>query len=106
MHRLDIVHTILLAVSALSMEIIEEAIPDYGYRLGPSRLPVYKNVLDLTGHVYIRFAVRAAHDAHIMFSERPANSIDYSTDSEYAELVIGGWSNTRSILRMGTMEGQ
>ncbi len=101
----DIVCMIFLAVPVISMGIIKETLPDYGYKLGASRLPLYKNILDLTGHVYIRFAVRAANDAHIMFSERPANSIDYSTDSEYAELSIGAWLNTGSILRMGTMEG-
>ncbi len=106
MEMQDIVCFIFLTVPVASIQIIQESLPNYGNKQGSSRLPHYKTVLELTGHSYIRYSVKAANDAFLMFSERPVNSINYDTDTEYVELTIGGWFNAGSRMGMGTMDGQ
>jgi Farnesoic acid 0-methyl transferase len=42
----------------------------------------------------LSFTVKACNDAHIMLQTVPGNN-----DATHFEIVIGGWSNTRSAIR-------
>ncbi len=82
-------------------EIIVESIPNGGVVLGGNKFPLYRSVLDLTERNHIRVSVKAANDAFLLFSERYANSIVINTDTDLFEVLIGGWSNTKSVIRVG-----
>ena len=42
----------------------------------------------------LSFNVKACNDAHIMLQTVPGSTVD-----KHYEVVIGGWSNTRSVIR-------
>ncbi len=81
-------------------------LPDSGDHFAEARLPHFRTALNVTGRVHIRFALKAGHSSNVLLSEKPADSIMYSSDSNYIELSIAGWENTKSIIRVGTMEGK
>ena len=56
-----------------------------------------------SGRHHIRFAVKTERSACILFSETPANSIDTSTNTDYAEVCIGVWENGKCIIRVGDL---
>ncbi len=94
--------TMILAIP--QNDIIEINVPDAGNQGGSNRLPFYRHVLDLiSDQCYIRFAVKTGANAYILLSENPSAMIDYNTDSHYVEIEIGGYSNTKSIIRVGTL---
>ena len=45
----------------------------------------------------ITFSVKAANDAHVLLSEEVATSFQ---QNRYVEVVLGGWSNEESIIRV------
>ena len=45
------------------------------------------------------FSIRARSDAHILLSEQPVSS-DYNLTENFVEVVIGGWANTKSLIRI------
>ncbi len=87
------------------MEIIKESLPNAGTPPGGSKLLHYWSVLNLSNRNHIRLAVRTRNDAGLLFSEKPANLINYGTDINYFEIIIGGFSDTKSIIRVGTLSG-
>ncbi len=88
-----------------NVEIIEEILPDAGTQPMSARLPHYRTVLNISSRTQLRFGVRALHNSYLMLSEKPANTIDYSTYHDYAEIGIGGWINLKSIIYVGTIGG-
>ncbi len=86
-------------------EVIEQILPDGGDVMGSDKLPLYRAVIDLSGRKHIRFSVKTGWNANILFSERQANTIDTNTDNEYIEVIIGGWGNSKSIIRVETLGG-
>ena len=95
----------LIVLAIKQNEIMSESIPDAGRKGGANRVPFYRELMHITDRNHIRFSVKAKHNALLLLSERPANSIDYYTDHEYLEISIGAWSNTKSNIRLGTMQG-
>ncbi len=95
---------IILAIN--QVDIIEETLPDYANRQGADMIPFYRNVIELTGKHFIRFTVKTGNDATLLFSERLATSISYNADFEYVQVLLGGWGNAWSNIRLGTMIGE
>jgi hypothetical protein len=54
----------------------------------------YKYNVITTSDDKLSFTVKACNDAHIMLQTVPGN-----TDATHFEIVIGGWSNSRSAIR-------
>ncbi len=103
---LYIIHTFLLLSPVIvagitQSEIIEHTLPDSGGQEGADYIPHYRNVLDLTQRQNIRFSVKAAKDATLIFSERHPNTIDYNSDFDYNQVLLGGWSNSVAVIRQG-----
>ncbi len=71
-------------------------LPDEGVQ--GQRVKLYRNVLDVSEMNSIIFSVKAGNDAHILLSEEAARRVH---DDKYAEIVLGGWSGTKSIIRLG-----
>lgn len=95
---------ILLAIKPAN--ILEQALPDSGDHFAGARLPHFRTVQNVTGIDHIRFTLKAGHSSDVWLSEKPAESIMYSSDFDYIEMSIAGWDNTKSIVRVGTMEGK
>ncbi len=95
----------VVILAAIPADIIELSLPDAGDLWGSDKLPLYRSVLEFRGRKHIRFAVKAGNDAHLLFSEKHVNMIDYDTDTNYFEIIIGGYYNTRCIIRVGTLSG-
>lgn len=53
------------------------------------------NTFTTHGHI-ISFEVNACNDAHVLLQSVPGSS-----DDSCYEIVIGGWSNTKSVIRNG-----
>ena len=62
--------------------------PDY------SLVDVYGEGVRLAGKKSITFTVRANNDAHVLLQK---DRFDYTNN--VVEIVIGGWSNTKSVIR-------
>ncbi len=67
-------------------------------------IPYWRSVMDLTYREWIQFAVKAANDAILLFSERNASTIDYNNDYDYVMVNIGSFSNQLSFIRVGKMD--
>ena len=80
-------------------------LPGSGQTNRAARLSQYREILDVTERNHIRMAIQADQAAFIFLSGKPANSIDYNTYFDYIELLIGGWLNTKSLIRVSTMGG-
>ncbi len=109
MDRQDIAHiflmfTPMLALAIQPTQIQEESLPNLGDYDGAAMVPYWRSVLDLTYRQYIQFEVKAANDAALLFSERHANTINYSTDTDYVMVTIGGWTDEYSVIRVGSMD--
>ncbi len=108
MENRDIIRAFLLLspviVAAIRQsEIIKHTLPDAGDQNGAAYIPYYRNVLDISQMQKIRFSVKAANDATLLFSERHANTIDYYSDFDYNQVLLGGWDNSLSGIRQGDM---
>ena len=104
----DIVYIFFLLLPAVilaihQVEIIQKTVPNIGTMT--DRFPHYKEVMELNGRGHIRFGIKASVNGNLMLSEKPANSIDINSYYSYIELIIGGWSNERCLIRVGTMQG-
>ena len=88
-----------------TVDIIEVIVPDGGDLHNRDRIPFYRDLLDLSSRQHIRFSLKAGNDAFLLFSERHANTIDYGTDLDYAEIHIGGSGNSKTVITIGTMSG-
>ncbi len=86
-------------------EIIQEVLSDSGGQNSATYIPYYRNVLDVCQRLHIRFSVKASNDATLLFSERHANTVDYYSDYDYNQVLLGGWSNSLSVIRQGYMVG-
>ncbi len=104
---LHIFHLLLpvLILAIKQTEILEETLPNAGGHGGGNMIPYFRSVMNLTQRNHIRFAVKAANDAILLFSERQGNTIDYSNDHDYTQVVIGGAGNSWSRIRVGSMSG-
>ncbi len=107
----EIVRSFILLCPVLTLaikqsDILEETLPDSGHQVAGARLPYYRTVLDLRGRQHIRFALKAGHSSNVLLSENQADCILYNSDIAFIEISIGGWFNTKSIIRIGTMEGE
>ncbi len=63
-----------------------------------------KKLLDVSKRNHIRLAIKADKSAFILLSAKPAKSINQNNYFKFIELLIGGWLNTKSIIRVGNME--
>ena len=111
MERADIIRILLLfaPIMVLAIQqsgIIEESLPNAGHQSAGARLPHYRNMLDITRRNHIRFSVKAASNSFLFLSEKLVNTIDYNNDHGYAEIALGGWGNSKSIIYRGTMFGE
>ncbi len=110
MERGEIGHIFLLLTPVIALAVRqtvvqEESLPDLGNYEGAAMIPYWRSVLDLTYRQYIQFAVKGTQDAALLFSERHANTINYTTDFDYVMFTIGGWWGDYSIIRVGIMTG-
>ncbi len=97
---------LLVIIQAIRQEdIIVEALPNSG-NIHPNRFSTYRHVLTITNKTQIRFGVQAGNDAHLLLSDKHANTIDINTDYNYIEVEFGGSGNTQSLIRVSTMLGQ
>ena len=56
--------------------------------------------MSVTGNYCVVVQVKASNDAHIgFFHELPSSSENWARGKEFTEFVIGGWRNTRSVIR-------
>ncbi len=81
-------------------DIIEINLPNAGSKTGRQRIPHYKNVLNLEGRKYIKFAVKTK-EAFLLFSEKHINSIN-NTDHEFVEVNLGADVNMISRIGVGS----
>lgn len=54
---------------------------------------MYQQILDVSKVNQVTFKVKACNDAHV------ALSTTTTTDSQTYEIVLGGWNNTKSVVR-------
>ena len=52
------------------------------------------------GRNFINFAVRACSDAHVVLTENEGD-----TSGKVYEFIIGGWTNSKSLLRLSITTG-
>ncbi len=76
---------------------LEVFTPDSGH--AGDRASAYQNILDISGRDHITFSLKAPHDGLILLSQEPADSI---TNNKYAEIVIGGYGNRKSCIRIAS----
>ncbi len=95
----------VLILGIKEVDILEETVPDGGNLYNRDRIPFYREVLGLSNRRHIRFTLKAGNDASLLFSERHANTINYDTDFDYAEIYIGGSGNSETVITIGTMAG-
>ncbi len=50
----------------------------------------YINILELGSRPYIAFALKSAENSHMLLSEKREEYINFGTDVQYSEIVIGG----------------
>ncbi len=93
--HISVVFSIAITLSAGQYDIIEISLPNAGNVGATSRIRKYQSVLDISSNQYIRFAVKARNNAHLLFSEKPASNISSNTD-EFIEIGIGEYSNSKS----------
>lgn len=60
------------------------------YTYGGAHTTNYVGDIDMTGKTHVEFKVKAAHDAHVLLT---------SDNGSVFEIVIGGWSNSKSKIR-------
>ena len=60
----------------------------------------YTTILDdLSARNHVKLSIMAAHDAAIVLSEQPTESL---VGNKFVEFTLGGWENTKSIIRVQT----
>ncbi len=96
---------LLLSMTINKGEILEQTLPDAGRKIAGARLPFYRHVFDLKNTRHLKFSVKASQDGFLLFSEKIANSMNYNIDHEYVEVNIGAHGNKKTLIRVGTMDG-
>ncbi len=76
---------------------MEYTLSDGGWAF--DRCQLYRNTVDVSTRSNVTFQVKAKNDAHILLSEEHPNNMT----SDYVEIVLGGWDNSKSIIRVGNM---